>query len=155
MHKSLKRFLCGIRITKFVFLFFVFWLSANKNAPAQNFWQQTNGPSGGTIQAFAINSSGQIFAGTQSGGVFRSVQSLAVNAASTIDFGMPIVVSAALSDTVKVREVKLFYREGGKTSFSSTLMNPLLGAVYQATIPSAVVGTRGVEILHYSQRRKR
>ena len=38
-------------------------------------WQQTNGPYGGIIYSFAINSSGHIFAGTNGGGVYRSVQS--------------------------------------------------------------------------------
>jgi len=39
-----------------------------------NFWQQTNGPFGGTIYAFAIDSSsGHIFAGTGGAGVFRSI----------------------------------------------------------------------------------
>jgi hypothetical protein len=39
---------------------------------AQNFWEQTNGPFGGTVAALAINSSGDIFAGIQYGGVYRS-----------------------------------------------------------------------------------
>lgn len=39
---------------------------------AQDFWQQTNGPYGGLVGSFAINSSGHIFAGTYTGGVFRS-----------------------------------------------------------------------------------
>jgi len=37
-----------------------------------DFWQQTNGPFGDTIQALAINSNGDIFAGNYQGGVFRS-----------------------------------------------------------------------------------
>ena len=36
-----------------------------------NFWEQTNGP-GGNIRSLAINSNGDIFAGTTLGGVFRS-----------------------------------------------------------------------------------
>jgi photosystem II stability/assembly factor-like uncharacterized protein len=36
-------------------------------------WQPTNGPYGGTVRAFAVNSSNQIFAGTAGGGVFRSI----------------------------------------------------------------------------------
>lgn len=38
-----------------------------------NFWQQTNGPWGGTILAFAINREEHIFAGTEGSGVFRSI----------------------------------------------------------------------------------
>ena len=37
---------------------------------AQDFWQQTNGPYGGTIQALVASSSGYLFAGGS--GVFRS-----------------------------------------------------------------------------------
>ena len=38
-----------------------------------NFWQQTNGPFGGRVNSLAINSSGDIFAGSLfGGGVFRS-----------------------------------------------------------------------------------
>lgn len=42
---------------------------------SQDFWQQTNGPYGGNVSCLAINSSGDIFAGTNGGGVFRSVES--------------------------------------------------------------------------------
>jgi photosystem II stability/assembly factor-like uncharacterized protein len=48
------------------------WLSANAASWAQNFWQQTGGPVGGEIKAFAVKSTGEIFAATRSGGVFRS-----------------------------------------------------------------------------------
>ena len=41
-------------------------------SPTQISWQQTNGPSGERVVSLAINSSGQIFAGTFGGGVFRS-----------------------------------------------------------------------------------
>ena len=37
------------------------------------FWEQTNGPYGGTVNAIAVNSSGPIFVGTSNGGVFRSI----------------------------------------------------------------------------------
>ncbi len=36
------------------------------------FWQQTNGPFGGTVNSLVSKSNGDIFAGTESGGVFRS-----------------------------------------------------------------------------------
>lgn len=36
------------------------------------FWEQTNGPYGGTVWSVAINSDNEIFAGTQGGGIFRS-----------------------------------------------------------------------------------
>ena len=40
--------------------------------PDQGFWEQTNGPQGGDGIALATNPSGQVFVGTQGGGVFRS-----------------------------------------------------------------------------------
>jgi len=53
----------------FVSLLFVALIN---NATAQNFWGPTNGPYGGDIKAFLINSIGHIFVGTNGGGVFRS-----------------------------------------------------------------------------------
>ncbi|MGB9774211.1 MAG: T9SS type A sorting domain-containing protein, partial [Bacteroidota bacterium] len=42
-------------------------------ATAQDFWQEAdNGLYGGRVSSLAINSSGQIFAGTDGGGVYRS-----------------------------------------------------------------------------------
>jgi len=41
-------------------------------ASPQNFWTQTNGPQGGDGIALARNSIGDVFLGTQGGGVFRS-----------------------------------------------------------------------------------
>ncbi len=40
--------------------------------PIQDFWEKTNGPYGGHINGFTINSSGWIYAGTSGGGIFRS-----------------------------------------------------------------------------------
>src|SRR3972149_1121131 len=48
---------------------FVFILSS---AEAQDFWQPTNGPYGGSVTSFAFKASGQVFAATWDGGVFRS-----------------------------------------------------------------------------------
>ena len=36
----------------------------NAKGAAQDFWQETNGPIGGSIKALAVNSNGDIFAGT-------------------------------------------------------------------------------------------
>lgn len=45
-----------------------------KVAPqAGDYWKETNGPSGGNVRALSLNPAGHIFAGTQSGGVFRSL----------------------------------------------------------------------------------
>lgn len=39
---------------------------------AQNFWQQTGGPTGGAVVALAANTNGDIYAGTVGAGIFRS-----------------------------------------------------------------------------------
>ncbi|MCX6149591.1 MAG: YCF48-related protein [Ignavibacteriales bacterium] len=41
----------------------------------QNFWEQTNGPSGAAIYALAVNQQGHIFASESHGGIFRSTDS--------------------------------------------------------------------------------
>jgi len=56
----------------FILLLLVLGLSASREAVAQNFWQQTNGPNGGFVRAFAMKANGDIFAGTIGGGVLRS-----------------------------------------------------------------------------------
>src|ERR1035438_3323604 len=56
-------------MNKLILLLFIF---LSFSIYAQNFWEQTNGPSGGTTHSLAINSSGYIFAGTYYGGVFLS-----------------------------------------------------------------------------------
>jgi hypothetical protein len=40
--------------------------------PSQPFWEQTNGPQGGDGMAMVRNANGDVFVGTQGGGVFRS-----------------------------------------------------------------------------------
>jgi len=70
---SIIQFLGKARNKKFVLPLLWLGIFAATNAAAQNFWQQTDGPYGGIIQAFAINPTTQdIFAGTFLGGVFRS-----------------------------------------------------------------------------------
>ena len=76
MYRELSQFVCRTSIARFVFLPLFVWLSLNTEVAAQNFWQQTNGPYGGTIEALAIkNSNGHFFAGTDGGGIFRSTDS--------------------------------------------------------------------------------
>ena len=80
-------------------------LKARVQRPDQGFWAQTNGPQGGDGIALATSPNGQIFVGTQGGGVFRSmddggtwtgvsngmtdtnVRALAINSASHIFAG--------------------------------------------------------------------
>jgi lipid-binding SYLF domain-containing protein len=53
-------------------ILFVVLLFEGAAQAKSDFWQQTNGPYGGEIHSLAINSSGDVFAGTFGGGVFRS-----------------------------------------------------------------------------------
>jgi len=53
-------------------ILFTFIIFSSLQITAQDFCQQTNGPTGGVVFSIAINSSGDVFAGTWSGGVFRS-----------------------------------------------------------------------------------
>jgi len=62
----------GIRTAEFILPLLLLWLSASHEAVAQNFWQQTNGPNGVFVNAFAIKANGDIFARTIGSGVFRS-----------------------------------------------------------------------------------
>ena len=39
---------------------------------AQGYWQATNGPYGSFVYSLALDSTGQIFAGTGGGGIFRA-----------------------------------------------------------------------------------
>src|SRR5262249_35950854 len=48
---------------------------AGAQRPDQGFWEQTNGPQGGDGIALATNAGGDIFVGTQGGGIFRSTDS--------------------------------------------------------------------------------
>ena len=89
----------GKALRNFIVFSFV-CLLANHEAVAQNFWQQTNGPYGGTIQALAVNPATQdIFAGTNGGGVFRSTNNgdswMAVNTGLTNTFVFALAINAS------------------------------------------------------------
>ena len=55
----------------FTILFMLSFLLTSKSF-SQNFWQQTNGPFGGIINAIAVDTSEDIFVGTNDIGIFRS-----------------------------------------------------------------------------------
>ena len=75
---------------------------------AQDFWEQANGPFGGRVRSLAINAGGDIFAGTEGSGVFRStdngdnwtqtglgsidIRSLAINSVDVIFAGTSLGV---------------------------------------------------------------
>ena len=63
----------GMPIVRLIFVLVFFYLLLAKDAASQNFWQATNGPTGGTVETLSINSSETIFAGTNNGGVFRTM----------------------------------------------------------------------------------
>lgn len=54
-----------------VLVFLLGFLALAETSSAQNFWQQTNGPCGGTIRCMAVGENGLQFAGTD-GGLYRS-----------------------------------------------------------------------------------
>jgi hypothetical protein len=108
---------------RFFFLISFVIISLTPLSNAQDFWQQTNGPYGGTIQSFAINSSGNIFAGTV-GGVYRStdngnnwtqintgltsniVNSLAINSSGNIFAGtLGGGVYRSVKSTTSIKEI--------------------------------------------------
>ncbi|MFC2088131.1 FlgD immunoglobulin-like domain containing protein, partial [Calditrichota bacterium] len=66
--KSNKRFF----VYKFVFILFFAVFTLLEEIKAQDFWQQTNGPFGGSICAVAVSRDGHILAGSNGGGIFRS-----------------------------------------------------------------------------------
>jgi len=72
MHKGIIRNFYGISAARFTLSLFLLWLSINTEVVAQNFWEPTNGPYGGRINAIAIDHVGQIFLGTDGAGVFSS-----------------------------------------------------------------------------------
>ncbi len=54
-------------------LLFLFLVVTHSSTKAQeDFWEQTNGPFGGSVLSLAVHADGAIFAGTFNGGVFRS-----------------------------------------------------------------------------------
>jgi len=67
-----------------------------------------------------------------------------VSAASIIDLGSSVSVSANATDNFGVQEVWLRYREGGKTMYDSTTMIFTITG-FQAAIPGAIAGIRGIE----------
>jgi len=59
-------------IYTYLFIVIAILLFVYSNVAAQDFWNPTSGPYGGTILSFTENSSGTLFAGTEGAGVFRS-----------------------------------------------------------------------------------
>ena len=76
----LERF--QMKIFQIVFLLVI---TSFFNIYSQNFWERTNGLDSTNIYSLAINSSGDIFAGTKSRGLFRSTD----NGNSWTNLGFP------------------------------------------------------------------
>lgn len=78
---------------------FIFGLSIFSESIAQSFWRQSNGPYGGEVTAFAINSDGHIFAGTRGGGVFRSTDNGASWTAANAGLTSTRILALAISSS--------------------------------------------------------
>lgn len=50
----------------------IFVLQISSISFSQNFWEQTNGPTGGSVMTISANSNNILFAGSRGGGVLRS-----------------------------------------------------------------------------------
>ena len=115
--------ICGRRFVVVLVSRLLFLILGEINVEAQVLWQQTNGPLGGIIYAFAINRNGEVFAGGD-GGVFRStdagnswitvntglmnsrVQALVINASGHIFAGTPSLGVPRITATTGRRLVK-------------------------------------------------
>jgi len=62
----------GHKSKNFVLPFICAFLLVNTAAFPQNFWQQTNGPLGGDVRALVVKSTGDVFAGHNESGIYRS-----------------------------------------------------------------------------------
>ncbi|MDZ7362985.1 MAG: T9SS type A sorting domain-containing protein [candidate division KSB1 bacterium] len=96
-----------------------------QGALAQNdFWRQTDGPFGGDIRAFAIDSAGYIFTGTFGAGIFRSTDNgenwSAVNTGLTNKTVLALAMNPATGNII-----------AGTGSFF--LSTPVNGAVFRST----------------------
>jgi len=60
-------------------------------------------------------------------------------------FGESLAISTSITDNIGVQTAMLYYRLGGATIFSSTLMPNTGGTIYQANIPASAVTARGIE----------
>ncbi|MGH7453468.1 MAG: WD40/YVTN/BNR-like repeat-containing protein [bacterium] len=78
-------------------LWFLFLALGSTNATAQVLWQQANGPERGVIRALAISASGDIFAGTEGGGVFRTTNN--GDNWTAVNTGLPTFVRALAINT--------------------------------------------------------
>jgi len=59
-------------LARFTLPLFIFFLLDHSTVFPQNFWQQTSGPLGGEVRSLLINSAGNIFAGHDGAGIYRS-----------------------------------------------------------------------------------
>ena len=79
------------------------------------FWQQTNGPYGGTIYAVSGDSTEQLFAGSEGGGVFRSTDLGTTWSMSNSGLSNPLIYALTSNS-----RGDLFAGTGGSGVFRST-----------------------------------
>ncbi len=63
---------------------------------------------------------------------------------TVVDEGQDVNIEAQVQDNNQVAEVTLFYKQSGKTAFQSLAMNDMGSGLYQATLSSDQVSTKGV-----------
>ena len=89
---------------------FIIFLLLQVNIFGQNFWQQTNGPYRGYILTLAVNSQGDIFAGTNYG-LFRSTD----KGENWVETGLKLEIWTLRIDL----NDQIYVRNGDKCSFST------------------------------------
>jgi len=112
-----------------------------------------------TVLALALNhSTGEIYAGTDKNGVFRSEGLQAPVITHTLlspqSSGQVVNLSTEVTSNTSVDSVALHYRSSGSANFTPVVMAKS-GNAYQATIPGNVVTSRGVEYFIRAVNQKR
>ena len=88
---------------RFRFIIFIIFFTIHfQLTSAQNFWEQTNGPFGGSINSFTISYSNEMYAGTDKGSVLHSTNDgndwQLTNSAVTGGGGVTALASNPLGD---------------------------------------------------------
>ena len=94
----------------------IYWLIVRTEVAAQNLWQPTSGPATGVVLSLAINADGHIFAGTDSGGIFRSID----NGDSLVLVNTGLTNAQVLSLAINPTTGAIFAGTAGDTVFRST-----------------------------------
>ena len=97
------------------------------------------------VSPLTINSNGDIFMGTNGGGVFRAVHPIVKHTPLSLQkVGREIPIAVNITYAVGVANVTLSYRKGGKAKFVAVPMSANADS-FKASIPADSVTSRGVE----------